>query len=263
MNINSKNIKDLIEIAQTLLEKLKKYNAHSRVIRRVRRRFHGEKIAIIGPPAAGKTTLLKILQDPSISSEKLKTYNTTELEEFSSFLSDFEVPVGDGRQIRFRCKIQKNADSGGEKNFRDRFWPQVIEKAAVVVYIFDSKQMLELKDKKYKKRILEDFIWIARNSRKLKSSFSIVLAANKVTLLWTTRNDFYQTVEKYKPCLQKFRKEILESWPREYHGNFKGLPFLTLMEDRDISLHHLTASFVWDLLSVDQHQYLKSQGITA
>ena len=249
-------------IIEIVIQKLRHSNSIPRSLQRVYNRYRKKTIAVIGPPASGKTTLLEVLRNSNISPEDLKEYNKTEIEDFETFSVNFPLPVADGEQVRFRSNVRKNVDVGGEEYVRNHHWSKAIREASVVVYLFDAEKFFRSDNGGYQKRILADFDWLSEHIQLLKPSFSIVLAANKIDLL-CTRENFHSFVETHKPCLQELRKTILDRWPKGYDGNFKGLPFLTLMQFRNISLHCLIASFAWDLLSEDERKYLKSQGITA
>lgn len=211
-------------------------------------RFLGCSVSVIGPPCAGKTTLLRVLREPLVSEEELVSYAKTEVEEFAAFKAKFLLPVGEGRQVDFHFRVQKNVDVGGEEYLKVEHWAQVITGADVVVYLADASRLIE-GDEAYRARVISDFDWLFDNVQRLNPNFSVVLAANKVDLL-SDRAGFREFAEQNTPVLQALKEEISGRWGEGYRGNLKGTPFLSLTEPglRGFTLKDLIASFVGDSL---------------
>lgn len=232
-----KGIKDTV--VEKVLHKLKKsiYSAH--------KRFNGATIAVIGPPAAGKTTLLKVLQNPSIPAAELQIYSKTELEEHDGIPVDFKLSVDADEQVRFRFKIKKNSDVGGEQYIRDQHWLSVINGAAVIIYVLDATKLISDDELDYKNRVLADFDWLLEQTQLLRENFSIVLAVNKIDLL-CKRENVGTFAQENLHHIDDLKSSITNRWPPHLRAHLKGGIFLSLLDPgiRVFTLNGLISCFV-------------------
>jgi GTPase SAR1 family protein len=218
-------------------------------IKKAQKRFSGETIAVLGPPAAGKTTFIKVLQNPNATANELATYNKTELESHNEINVDFKLAVESSQQVRFRFKVRKNSDVGGEQYIRDQHWPKVIKDAAVIIYLVEGPRLLKDDAASYKERILSDFAWILDNSQLLRENFAIVIGFNKVDQL-CDRKGYKPFVQNHAGLLDGLKSSITEQWPDHLSGNIKGGIFLSLVDPglRAFTLNGLISCFVGDEL---------------
>jgi GTPase SAR1 family protein len=218
-------------------------------LRAAHARFVGKTVAVIGPPKAGKTTLLKVLREPLIRPEEFGEYATTEVNFYRAFKVQFNLPVSNGKQIRFRFKVRKNSDVGGEEYVREAHWRDAIEGAAVVVYVADAGRLFEPSPNHYRRRIISDFDWIFDHLQLLKPNFSVVLAVNKIDLL-CNREGYREFANTHASDLTQLHDDIAARWSDYYRGNLKGIPLLSLMDLglRNFTLTDLVASFAGESL---------------
>lgn len=153
------------------------------VARKMRLRLYGKQIGVIGPVAAGKTTLLHVLQDPNVQIDPMTYEKTTEATTFTDKLFvDWKLPLsGSGSQAEcIRLKIRKPKDVGGESSLRDsqNGWIEVCEGSDFLFYLFDAS--LYEQDGAVARRIRDDMEWVADNGQRLAAGFKIVIFANKI-----------------------------------------------------------------------------------
>ncbi len=213
------------------------------------KRLLGETMIILGPPAAGKTTLLRVLQNPLISGKDLASYRKTELDEIEAFKCTWKLDVGGEEQIEFAFKVRKTSDVGGESYVRENHWGGAINGAKILVYVFDAKTFLDDLDGSYKARIKEDFDWLLVNSQRPKTNFALLLVANKTDLLCDRYS--YEAFERdQKKQFECFVDELRASWKIGFRKNIKGVTLLSLTDDilRQFTLDNLVLGFVGEEL---------------
>ena len=234
-----KDIKNLV--LEKALHHLKKamYTAH--------KRFNGATVAVIGPPASGKTTLLKVLRNPAVPTDELRIYNKTEVEPHEGVVVDFKLSVDADEQIRFRFKIKKNSDVGGEQYIRDQHWASAIKGAAVIIYVLDATKLLSEDNSKYKSQVVADFDWLLEHTQSFREDFAIVVAVNKIDLLcgWENYREF---LEENVHHLDELKLSITKRWPAHLVPHIKGGIFLSLLDQglRAFTLNGLVSCFVGD-----------------
>ena len=164
-------------------------------------KFHGKRIALIGPGFSGKTTFYHILVNPDYEVKDGLLARIQAAVKLKSVNIKFKLPVkGEDRNKLIRFKLRKPYDVGGESSYRDSGeWLEVCENADYLFYIFDSFEVSF--NSKMMKRVLDDMEWIAENNQNLKQNFEIIIFANKI-------DKFIDENEKEKWINSKFDKLI-------------------------------------------------------
>lgn len=222
-----------------------------------KRRLLGKTMVILGPPAAGKTTLLRVLQSPEVTGSELQSYRKTEVDEIKSFRCKWKLRVIGEEQIEFRFKVRKTSDVGGESYVRENHWGEAIKEAGILVYVFDIKAFLDDKDGSYKARIKEDFDWLLVNSQKPKINFALMLVANKSDL-YCDRSTYAEFENSHKHTVEQFAVELRSTWKEGLRSNIKGVTLLSLTDDilRHLTFDNLILGFIGDDL---RSLYLESR----
>jgi GTPase SAR1 family protein len=213
--------------------------------RKAVKEYYGETLAVLGPPAAGKTTLLKVLGNPSIEEDKLTQYNKTEKESHAAIEFKYNFTIRSGEQISFKMKVRKNSDVGGELYIKKSHWASVIKDASVVIYLIDSSEFIKESNTSYKDRVLQDFEWLLEQHQLLKPNFSIIIGFNKVDELCTHKN-YKKFTKDNAHHIEGLREEIVEFWPDELAAHIRSGLFLSLRDQkiRAFTMNSLVASFV-------------------
>jgi GTPase SAR1 family protein len=230
-----------VDIRDRVIVKIKQQTHKALLI--AQHRLVGQTIAVIGPAAAGKSTLLKVLRDPLVDGTELLSYAKTEVQDVGTFPVDFLLSC-DNQQIRFKFKVRKCTDVGGEVYVRNSFWKKVVDGASNIVYIADG-QLLLGGNSEYRKRVLSDFEWILQNVQRMRPGFNVVLALNKIDTLCSA-GSYRDFVSEAQESMDAFRQEILNSWPPHLDKNLAPAIFLSLTDAtlRAHTLNDLMLSFV-------------------
>jgi GTPase SAR1 family protein len=198
------------------------------------KRVFNEKVAIIGPPAVGKTSFLKILRSPHIERSELQTYEKTESVPFDGFKVAWNVPVADDCQIDFAFKVAAGIDNGGEDYIREGRWLETVSKSGIIFYLFDFEKFRNPQERERTiARILKDFEWIAENVNAFQSNFTIVLLGNKADLFCASLREFRILSEEMKPEFEALYAAIQEGMPKGFSNNVK-MPRLISLFDKKI-----------------------------
>lgn len=218
----------------------------AKAIKLANRKYVGETVAVLGPPAAGKTTLLNLLANQRISEEALAAYSKTEVESHPSIPVEFKLHVN-SESLVFRFKVKKNRDVGGEEYVREQHWKNVIDGSAIVIYMIDSVQIMQAEPGGYRARVLSDFDWIRDNHQSLHANFSVVFAFNKIDQLCTVEN-YLEFSEKNVEYIESLKEAIAKRWPPHLRDHLKGGLFLSLLHPglRAFTLNALVSCFVGD-----------------
>lgn len=239
-------LKDVLEFAKKRIVS-QNWQKLARSIKLANKRYSGQAIAILGPPAAGKTTLLKLLANQHTAEDSLAGYSKTEIEKHSAIPAEFKLHLDSAEPIVFRFKIKKNSDVGGEEYVRDQHWKSVIEGAAIVIYMIDSAQIIQEDSNEYRARVVSDFDWIRDNHQSLRVDFSVVIAFNKIDELCAVENYFDFSRENMR-YIENLKDDIAKRWPPHLKDHLKGGLFLSVLHPglRAFTLNALVSCFVGD-----------------
>jgi GTPase SAR1 family protein len=176
----------------------------------IRLRLHGKQIAIIGPVAAGKTTLLHVLREPNISVDPMTYEKTTDAVVFADRLQvKWNLPLEGSRKKAevVRLKVRKPKDVGGEASQRDTQtgWSDVCTGSDFIFYVFDASTFAE---KHLHLRIGEDFNWIADNNQAFAPGFKIIILANKIDKLLDDK-DRLEIFQQQLPSIEEATRDAL------------------------------------------------------
>jgi hypothetical protein len=196
MAIKKDKIEDIgtiVKIFDDIVQILGKYKDKAihfseETIRKISLRFNGRTIGIIGPRAAGKTTMLRILQDPSLQIDPAEEYIATgDASNIArSIVINWKLHVDNlsskkkNSEYHIKMKMKKPKDVGGEESYRESEdgWIDVCTDANYLFYIMDADSF-ELNDKA-KERLVNDFEWIANHAQKFAPGFEIIIFTNKM-----------------------------------------------------------------------------------
>ena len=182
-----KDIGDFVQVFDKICQTLAKYKDKvytftKDAARKIRLRLHGKQIAVVGPVAAGKTTLLHVLKDPGVVIDPMTYEKTTDAVAFSDRLFvEWKLPLDDASKKAevVRLKVRKPKDVGGEAAQRDTQtgWLDVCTESDFLFYLFDASTYSE---DGALTRIREDFDWLANNAQAFAPGFKIIILANKI-----------------------------------------------------------------------------------
>lgn len=204
------------KICQTLAKyKDKFYKFTKDAARKIRLRLHGKQIAVLGPVAAGKTTLLHVLKDPSVVIDPMTYEKTTDAVNFADRLFvEWKLPLDDvGKEAEvIRLKVRKPKDVGGEAAQRDTQtgWLDVCKESDFLFYLFDASTYSE---DGTLARIREDFNWIANNAQAFAPGFKIVIFANKIDKI-IGDVDLHAAFEQQLPKIENTMRDALGSYSK-------------------------------------------------
>lgn len=156
--------------------------------------WNGKKIAVLGPTAAGKTSLYNRLRGQPIPAEHAQTRGAEKIETFK-----FSFPLPDRTTFSISCKGAVSV--GGERDERNRYWLGACAGADVVFYMLTIN---DLKDGRFGPgtRVHEDLEWLAGSLPKMSSKVKVHLLVNKVDLAPTPG----KLAEEVRPALIEFEK---------------------------------------------------------
>jgi GTPase SAR1 family protein len=224
----------------------------ARAIKLANARYFGSTIAVLGPPAAGKTTLLKLLADSRLPEEALSSYSKTEVDNHPAIVTRFNIGFEPGEELTFQFKVKQNSDVGGEEYIRAQHWTSVIDGAAIIIYLIDSQRIIVDQDQPYRDRIVSDFDWIRDNHQYLQPNFSVVFAFNKIDALCNPES-FAAFSASHARFIEALKEDIEKRWPDHLRSHLNGGIFLSLLNKglRAFTLHALMSCLVGeDLLKL-------------
>lgn len=248
---NDTNLFDMIEdvlgalykdIKKNVLSHIPKYAKRlEKELKLAQRRIMGQKVSLIGPPAVGKTSMLKVLRNREIERTELESYKKTGAgESYSSFNVTWNIPIPGSSQIEYSFKVAAGTDNGGEDYIREGHWLEAIQDSSIIFYLFDFEKFNNSSSReKELQRILKDFDWIGGHVNALKPNFSLVLVGNKLDLLCSSLRDFRKIQNDKQGVLNELRDEILNCIPKGYHQNIQP-PVLMSLFDKQIRNEQFT-----------------------
>lgn len=107
-----KDFDEFVKIFDRIFVVLQKYQETivtftEEVAKQIRLRFHGKTIAVIGPVAVGKTTMLHVLKDPTKNIDPMIYEKTTDPVSFSDkMILEWKLPLDDPKEKRRGNKIK-------------------------------------------------------------------------------------------------------------------------------------------------------------
>lgn len=251
MSKNESGLFDMIEDVLGVLYKDLKKNVLAQIpryakrlekeLKLAQRRIQGQRVSLIGPPAVGKTTMLKVLKDREIERAELENYKKTGAgETYGSFSVNWNVPIPDSTQIEYSFKVAAGIDNGGEDYIREGHWLEAIQGSSIIFYLFDFEKFHNIETRqKELDRILKDFDWIGGHVNSLKANFSLVLVGNKLDLLCSSLREFRKIQNDNQTILNELRNETLNCIPKGYHQNIQS-PVLMSLFDKQIRNEQFT-----------------------
>lgn len=179
---------DIFKIFKEIIELTEKYGKEIRIFTaeqyyKLKLKFQGKSIAIIGPKAAGKTTFVDILRDPNKEIDTMNYTPTQGVETFKNTKINYKVPLTNNKsEDSIKFKLRKPKDVGGEVSYRNNGdWSDVCKEADYIFYIIDSFEYSS--NNKMQERLIDDFKWISENNQLFAQNFGIVLFVNKIDRL--------------------------------------------------------------------------------
>ena len=211
----AKDFGQLVEIFDRIWQKISKYKDDiivftSEIYRIMKLRLYGKSISVIGPVAAGKTTLLNILNNPDVAIDPMNYEKTTDPNIFAEkIIIEWKLPIDDNeyKKETIKLKIRKPKDVGGEMSIRDSEdgWKDVCINSDFLFYLFDASKFGN--DDTTEIRISEDFKWIAEHAQSYAPGFQIVIFANKMDKIDIDKREKW--IEQEIPKIEKISKKSL------------------------------------------------------
>lgn len=134
----------------------------------------GKTLAVIGPTACGKDSLIARLQGKPVPDIHI---NTGMPEDVAAY--KVEYPIEGGKKISFTANKSRNV--GGEEPDRDEHWADVCQNADVIFYMLDA-QKVHAASTPTLSRLKNDMRWLAAELGN-KNKFKLIIVLNKFDLL--------------------------------------------------------------------------------
>ena len=212
------DIGKLVQIFDKIYQTLEKYSGKFFTFtkdkaRKIRLRLHGKQIAVLGPVAAGKTSLLNVLMDPKVVIDPMnyeKTHDSVPISD-GNITIEWKLPLDESGQKpeTIKMKVRKPKDVGGEESLRDtkEGWIDICKGSDFVFYLFDANKYEP--DGKIGKRLHADFEWIANHAQEFAAGFRIVMFANKMDKISDDDNERTKWASSEIPKIESITRDAL------------------------------------------------------
>lgn len=194
----------------------------------IKKFFWGKRIAVIGPTACGKDSLIARLQGKPIPKQHLNTNAPENIEEYN-----LKYKIDKDNFIDLMAK--KSINVGGEEPDREKYWYEACKDADIIFYMLDSSKFTSSKNNdaaiyRYK----NDLRWINIFKHRFKNNVKIAIILNKIDLA-IQNNEINLHYSKLD--------EIARNEINHYSDYVCGIFFLSLTDD------NLFQKFFPDILS--------------
>jgi len=216
-----------------------------RLLKRARAWWAGKKIAVVGPTAGGKDSLLARLQNKEIPAVHS---NSPMAETVKSF--KVKLTLSHHQAIEMSCRGVINV--GGETDFRDApgGWLAVCKDADVVLYVMTIDDLLAKRFLKGR-RVREDLDWLLTAMPHLKPGALVHILINKIDERIESHTHYdrlAREVEKQLEALDATVRRVLHPYEAKYTG-----ATLTSMKNKQIytrAIHDVLRA-VYDAVTLD------------
>lgn len=184
--------------------------------------WKGKKVAIIGPTASGKDSLLARLQGQEIPARHL---NSASAEHVQAFKVKFSL--ASGQALEFRCRGVIN--SGGETDYRDSSdgWGKACQDANVIFYMITYHDLLNPADGK-QERIFEDMDWLQSMMSSVNPSALLHVLVNKCDELIPSHIHYPELETILSPeIVNEFEQQVIKRL-RPYSGRYTGMTYISM-----------------------------------
>jgi hypothetical protein len=187
----------------------------TRLVRGARDWWSGKKIAVIGPTASGKDSLLARLQSREIPKRHSRSRMGESIKSF-----DVKLALSRRQVVDITCKGVINI--GGEPEYRDapEGWLSVCKGADVIFYVMTIEDLAKKRFLK-KGRIRQDFEWLQTALPHLKPDVLIHVLINKIDAEIESHTDYAVLAQRLAKEIRAFDKtaaKALHPYETKYTG---------------------------------------------
>jgi len=187
----------------------------SRVMKGMRAWWSGKKIAVIGPTASGKDSLLARLQGREIPAAHARSPLAERVTSFK-----VKLALSHGQAIDLSCKGVIN--TGGEPEFRDdpAGWRAVCEDADVIFYVMTIEDLAKRRFRRGR-RIRQDLDWLYTALPHVGPDALVHVLINKIDLEIESHTDYHAFADELAKELRELDRtvrEVLHPFETRYTG---------------------------------------------